>query len=57
MDQPIKAWGGFVDGKLHIVRAHDEAGPEWRSPQIFTNKRAARRQYEDVRRVEIRVID
>jgi hypothetical protein len=49
-------WGGFIDGKLHwdVGRVVD-----WtrRVPAIFLTKREARHQYEDVRRVEVRVIE
>jgi hypothetical protein len=57
MGETLTAWGGYRNGKLHIVIAHDDGGPTFRMPQIFTNKRDADRQYDDVRRVEIRTMD
>ena len=56
INKPIKAWAGFSDGKLHIVRTNDGAGPEWLALAIFKRKSDARKQYEDVRPIEIREI-
>ena len=54
--KPMKAWAGFKDGKIHLVRCHGDVGPEYLAPMLFTSKRAARYNYSDVRQVEIREV-
>jgi hypothetical protein len=48
-------WGGFSDGKLDVREIEDGWGGENRrqSPMLFTSRKAARQQYEDVRRVRV----
>lgn len=54
-----KLWGGFSDGRL-VVGDIDTGFGGYRgggivqAPSIFMNRADARREYEDVRRVEIR---
>lgn len=47
----IKAWGGFSDGKLNAQK--DKGTYDEPRLSIFPTRRAARRAYQDVRRVEI----
>lgn len=53
----VKAWGGFSDGKLYVMpksqRPRDFVYDEPRYA-IFPSRVAARRAYQDVRRIEIR---
>lgn len=44
--KPVKAWGGFLNGKLHVHKAFS-------SPAVYRTKKAAKNCYEDVRRVFI----
>jgi len=50
------AWGGFVDGKLNKRLVSNDRGGLVSSFAVFYNRREARRQYEDVRRIEIREV-
>lgn len=55
----LKMWGGFVDGKLFKQCVHRFPQPgaqyeQW-SPSIFYTRKAAREQFEDVRRVTVTV--
>ena len=55
--KPIKMWGGFYSGKLH-VRLVDSGHGGWgrnftHRPAIFLRKTDALREYEDVRELEI----
>jgi hypothetical protein len=56
----IKAWGGFTDGKLH-VRTIDTGFGGWgkdgfgKAHAIFKSRAAARKEYRDVRKIEIRI--
>ncbi len=55
-----KYWGGFIDGKLDIR----EVDTGWggfgscvemrRMPAIFTSRKAAREEYEDVRPIQLK---
>lgn len=47
--ESLMAWGGFCDGKLNIYGSDDGAA-------VFKSRRAARAQYCDVRRIEIREV-
>ncbi len=52
MTKPIKAWGGFSNGKIdreHEVHTNNEV------MAIFKRKRTASLMYEDVRRVTITI--
>lgn len=51
-------WGGFLDGKLHTFRTHVGGlrGRSYRLPALYTDKAEARRDYDDVRKVEVRVV-
>lgn len=55
-----KFWAGFTDGKLHIREIDTGFGGfgsgKQRAPALFPSHAAARREYEDVRLVEVRVI-
>lgn len=58
-----KLWGGFVGNKLHY-RVVDTGFGGFGSrdgkrmmPAIFTSRKAAREEYEDVRHVEVRVLN
>ena len=59
--KPILMWGGFVDDKLD-VRVTSVGFGGWESlethwaPAVFKSRAEARRQYQDVRRVEIREV-
>ncbi len=48
-------WGGFVCGKLDKRKVDDHWGGENNrpSPAIFTSYKEARRQYRDVRSVQV----
>jgi hypothetical protein len=52
----MKVYGGFVSGKLHLVKVDDGFGlSNWRRmPALFKRREEARVQYEDVRPVEVR---
>lgn len=54
----IKCYGGFSEGKLDWLTVDDGfGGHNWREvPAIFKKRHPARVQYEDVRRIEIKVI-
>lgn len=50
-------WGGFIADKLDI-REIDDGWGGWgqqrrRAPALFTNRKAAREQYQDVRKVDL----
>lgn len=54
-------WGGFVNGKLDHLRGMDTGWGGFGSgdgnriiPAIFTSRKAAREEYQDVRPVEVR---
>jgi hypothetical protein len=58
---PRSFWGGFCDDRLDLRRVNSGFGgiqsDGWVTwPAIFTSKKAARQQYEDVRKIEIRVL-
>jgi hypothetical protein len=55
----VKAWAGFSEGKLHFVYPVDEQYADGGTivPAIFRTREAACLRYEDVRRVEIKVIE
>lgn len=49
---PLVLWGGFIDGKLHTPVEYAPGYECWRHcPALFTSRRDAKREYEDVRRV------
>ncbi len=53
----VKAWGGFCDGKLYVMeKRFRPTEPVYDEPRyaIFPTRGAARRAYQDVRRIEIR---
>lgn len=52
----IKAWGGFLNGKLDVREMDDGwgGGNRRKAFAIFRNRKDAREQYQDVRRIEIR---
>jgi hypothetical protein len=55
--KPVKAWGGFVDGRLNWHLADTGLGG-WgvtyrQMPAMFRTRREARKEYQDVRRVKI----
>jgi hypothetical protein len=49
-------WAGFVNGRLQVDTIDDGWGGKnmRRTPALFTSRREARRQFHDVRRVEIK---
>lgn len=51
----MKAWGGFVSGRLDWFEANDEWGGVNRRkiPAIFKSQKAAKQQYQDVRPINI----
>lgn len=53
----IKAWGGFVDGKLGVLPPSDPRYQQYDEPRftIFKTRAGAGRTYSDVRRVEIHI--
>lgn len=51
---PTKMWAGFTDGKMDTGALLDAM---WGAHgMLYTSKAAAKRMYEDVRRVEIREV-
>jgi hypothetical protein len=53
-------WAGFLNDKLH-VRDTDDGQGGWAcghhmAPALYTTRAEARTRYEDVRKVEIRVV-
>lgn len=51
-------WGGFTDGNLDFALPRDEdAATDYGPAALYKTKAEAQRHYEDVRRVEITVID
>jgi len=59
--KPLRLWAGFVDGKLHMPLT-DRGFGGWGvnrevQPAIFRQRWAARRMYQDVRAIEVRIID
>lgn len=53
--KPVKAWGGFSDGKLDWYVADQNFAWEATLPAIFRSRAEARERYEDYRRVTITV--
>jgi hypothetical protein len=56
----MQYWAGFVGDRLD-TREVDTGFGGWgdhrvRSPAIFTSKEAARKEYQDVRKIEVRVV-
>ena len=53
--KPIKAWGGFINGKLSWFIA--DAGFAWaeRVPSIYKTRAEAKKRFRDFRRVTITV--
>jgi len=55
-----RLWGGFCDNALHVYEMDTGFGGFGisegmaRMPAIFTSRNKARKQYQDVRRIEIR---
>lgn len=45
-------WAGFCDGKIAIIQ--NLSGMN--TTELFTNKKHAKRFYQDVRKVEVRII-
>jgi hypothetical protein len=56
----VKAWGGFVDGKLDWADMDTGWGGYGVAvepiPSVFRTRASARKKYQDVRRVEIREV-
>lgn len=52
--RPVLAWGGFSDGHLSYEWARNDHNLP--SAAVFYTRKAARRCYDDVRRVEIREV-
>lgn len=56
-----KVWGGFVDGRLYMQMIDTGFGG-WgnggvKAPAIYTEKRRAQREFQDVRPIEIRELE
>jgi len=51
--KPVKAWGGFCDGKLNVALSYHPGEVTF---AVYETRREARKHYEDVRPVEIRVV-
>jgi hypothetical protein len=54
-------WAGFGDGKLMVELADNGFGG-WgknfhRAPTLFTSREEARRQFDDVRKVEVCIVN
>jgi hypothetical protein len=53
-------WAGFVDDKIHTEVVTDFWGEDakntYRAPMLFTSREQARWRFEDVRKVEVRVV-
>lgn len=53
-------WAGFSDGKICLSDIDDGwggfVGPHRKSPMIFSSKKAARKQFQDVRKIKITVV-
>lgn len=53
-------WAGFCDGHIHTDEVDTGFGGKGvtivRMPKLFTSRTNARREYEDVRKVEVRVV-
>jgi hypothetical protein len=49
-------WGGFCDDRLDLIRINDGFGGENIRfiPAVFNSRKEARRQYADVRKIELR---
>jgi hypothetical protein len=58
--KPVRAWGGFVDGRLDWTEMDTGWGGYGNAvepiPAAFRTRKSARKKYQDVRRVEIREI-
>lgn len=58
-----KYWGGFCDGELDIREmdtgfcGFGNGEGMCRMPAIFTSRKEARREYEDVRPIDIRITE
>ena len=52
-------WGGFTEGRLHLESMDDHFGGrnERHVPALFLTRKEARKQFEDVRKVEIRLVE
>ena len=55
----IKAWGGFVDGKLYVLPPSNPEYYTYDEPRyaVFKSKAGAKRAYGDVRPIEIHIKD
>lgn len=53
--KPRRFWAGFIDGSIDTRLIDDQFGGYnlRKSPVIFTNRREAREQYQDIRPVVI----
>lgn len=53
-------WGGFIDDKLDTREIDTMFGGPGertvRAPMLFTSRTEARKEYKDVRKVEVRVV-
>jgi hypothetical protein len=53
MNKVRKAWAGFVDGRLYRFKRYADNASYELEYAVFTTRKAAKRQFDDVRRVEI----
>lgn len=54
----VLAWGGFCDDELEFMYVDTGfGGSKVKVPAIFKTKAKARREFKDVRRVEIREVE
>ena len=49
----IKAWAGFLDGKMHFYNHSPSCANQPMIADVFRSRRRAQKEYDDVRRVTI----
>lgn len=61
MSKPVRAWAGFEGGRIVTQGVYDEHVYVGEKPckflQVFTKKADAARRFEDVREIEIRIVE
>ena len=49
--KPVRVWIGFVDGRPWVEETADNYDPPGRRIEAFTTRAAARKRFQDVRRM------
>jgi hypothetical protein len=57
VDKTIKAWGGFCEGQLDFGGWPLGNGGILPVASVFRNRKEAHKRFQDVRRIEIKVVE